>query len=79
MSAKKKLQLLGIFFVLLWVLTTVIFGGIFMGLNLIVPIFSTPRLILGVSIVCFAVSVLFMVVQYEEILESLEASIETKE
>ena len=50
MSAKKKLQLLGIFFVLLWVLATVIFGGIFMGLNLIIPIFSTPRLILGVTI-----------------------------
>ena len=79
MSAKKKLQLLAVFFVLLWMLLTVIFGGIFTGLNLIVPIFSTPRLILGVSIVCFAVSVLFMVVLHEEILESLEASIETKE
>ena len=67
MSAKKKLQLLGIFFVLLWVLTTVIFGGIFMGLNLIVPIFSTPRLILGVTILCFAMSVLFMVVKFEDI------------
>lgn len=79
MSAKKKLQLLGIFFVLLWVLTTVIFGGIFMGLNLIIPIFSTPRLILGVTILCFAMSVLFMIVKFEEVLESLESSMETKE
>lgn len=79
MNAKKKAQLLIIYFALLWMITTVIFGGIFMGLNLIIPIFSTPRLILGVTILCFAMSVLFMVVNYEEILESLEASMETKE
>lgn len=79
MNAKKKAQLLIIYFALLWMITTVIFGGIFMGLNLIIPIFSTPRLILGVTILCFAMSVLFMVVNYEEILESLGASMETKE
>lgn len=79
MNNKQKLKLLGLFFMLLWVLTTVIFGGILMGLNLIAPIFSTPRLVLGVSVMCFAMSVLFMVVKYEDIVDSLESSVETKE
>ena len=79
MNAKKKVQLLIIFFALLWMITTVIFGGILVGLNLIVPLFSTLRLFLGVTILCFAMSVFFMIVKYKDILESLESSVETKE
>lgn len=74
MSDKKMAELLMIFFVLLWVIITAMLGGIAVGMNLIIPVFSTIRLLLGVSAISFAVSVLFMVCNYNKIIESLEFS-----
>ena len=78
MKDRELLKHVFMFFLLLWVVLTMVFGGVMLGLNVIVPVVSTLRLFIGTVSICFAVSVALVIANYQDIVDNYERTIGQK-